>query len=901
LDYENENDSDKNMKFINKLRALFRKEKLDAEMTEEMRVHVELQTDRNLAAGMSPGSARQAALRQFGNVASIQEQCREQRGWGWLDNWLRDLRLAVRALGRSPGFSLSVFLTLMLCTGPNAAVLSALRAFVLKAPPFTAPEQLVVVKNVGTKAGNITYGPGVPQQQDFTGQADRFAGFALFDAANTTIGEDSVPVRAAGYRVSVNLFDLLGVGPELGRFFRVEEQSDGQDKVLVLSHLFWTTHYESDPQVIGRTVRMAGEVFTIIGVAPPSLEAMFTRTDFFRPFSHGPDQLQPQRRYSDARTTMLGRLRPGVTPEAGQVQLQAIEDRFRREQAPPGLKEALEKHGMRVALEAWRSGTSVTTRGPLWMLSAGAVFVLLIGCVNVANLALSRASARRGELAIRLALGAGWGALARQLFCEVLVLAGAALLAGVALGWGTLQLINRSRIVSDRLIPSIELDGMVIVMILLVGVLIALTVGLLPLLLLRRGGLRVGETRTASAGGGVRSVGNALVVGQVALALVLLIGAGLLIRSFANVVAVKPGFDAARVVQGRIALSTAYKDPAANVALRHRVLAAVREIPGIRHAGVSSYFGVGPASSFRALPVTLRSAPRTSEESGPTAILNPVSPGFFAALGTPLLAGRDFEDADHRGNRYAGVIVDRAFAERHFPGRSALGEQLAFGAGPFPADFIWPRIVGVVERANIAGLEERDGLPVVFVPLIQGAAPGFNVVVNTDRAAADVLTDIRRKLREIDPALPLYATGTLRESLDGLLVPRRTIMTLLVVFSGLALLLAAVGLYGVLAYDVSQRTKEIGIRGAIGASRGQIVALILRQGIGKTGLGLAIGLGGAFYLTQFLGKLLFDVKGTDPLTYLGVTTLLLLVALLASWLPARRAAKVDPVVALRAE
>jgi putative ABC transport system permease protein len=893
--------SDKIMKFLRKFRSLFRRDKLDAEMTEEMRLHVELQAERNIAAGMSPAEARHAALRRFGNVASVQEQCREQRGWVWLENWTRDLRLAVRALGRSPGFSLSVFLTLMLCIGPNAAVLSALQTFVLKALPFSEPQQLVVVKNIGTKAGNLSYSAGLPQLQDFSARADRFAGFALFDGANVTMGEDSTPVRASGYRVSINFFDLLGVTPQAGRFFLTEEQTDGQDKVLVLTHAFWVRRYAADPQVLGRTVRMGGEIFTIVGVAPPSLEAMFLRVDFFKPFQHGPDELNPQRRFSGARTTLLGRLKPEVSLAAGQAQLQAIEERFLTEQASPAMKESLEKGGFRITVEPWRNDLIVPVRGPLWMLTAGAAFVLLIGCVNVANLTLARASARRAELAIRLALGAGWGALFRQVFCEVLVLAVAALGAGLALGWATLQFINRSVIVTERWAPPVPVDGGVVGLVLLAGTVIALAIGLLPLLLLKQVGLRVGHTHNASASGGMRTVSNALVVGQVALALILLVGAGLLVRSFANVLAVAPGFDAAHVVQGRVALSRTYEETPVNVALRRRVLAAVKEIPGVRAAAVASYFGVGPASSYRAFPYTVRSAPPAADEARPTAIMNPVSPGFFAAMGTRILEGRDFVDDDHQNNRYAGVIVDRAFAERHFPGRSALGEGMAFGAGPFLTGFQWPRIVGVVERANIVGLEERDGLPVIYVPMVQGASPGFNIVASSDRAPADVLADIRAKLREIDPALPLYNTGTLRETLDLMLLPRRAIMALLAVFSGLAVLLAAVGLYGVLAYDVSQRTKEIGIRGAIGASRGQIVASILRQGIGKTALGLAIGLGGAFYLTQFLTKLLFDVKGTDPLTYGGVTGLLLLVALLASWLPARRAAKVDPVVALRAE
>ncbi|HWA27371.1 MAG TPA: ADOP family duplicated permease [Lacunisphaera sp.] len=890
------------MKLLRKCLNLFRRGKLEADMSEEMRLHVEWQAELNRQAGMNAEDARHAALREFGNVTSIQQQAREGWGWVWLEHWARDFRLAVRSLSRSPGFSLAVFLTLALCLGPNTAVLSALQALVLKPLPFAAPEQLVVVKNVGTKAGNMPYGAGVPQQLDYAARADAFSGFALFDMANTTIAEDTMPTRASGLKVTLNFFDLLGLRPIAGRFFLPEEEGDGRDRVLVLSHDFWLRQYQADPQVLGHTVRMGGENYTIVGVAPPVVAAMFTRTDFFMPYPHGPDELLPQRRFTGSKTTLLARLRPGVTPAAGQTQLETIEQRFRLEQAPPAMRDGMERAGLHVTVQPWRNDMLAVARGPLWLLSAGAAFVLLIGCVNVANLTLARVSARRAELAIRLALGAGWTDLFRQILCEVLVLSAGALAAGFALGWGTLQFINRSEVVVGRWVAPVRIDGQVVVVILLAGVGLTLAIGFLSLLILRRGGLRVGDTRAASAGGGMRAVSSALVVGQVALALLLLVGSGLLIRSFANVMAVKPGFDADHVVQGRIALGSGYNDTDVNVALRRRVLAAMKEIPGVNHVAVSSYFGVGPASSYRALPFTVRRDPPAADEATrTTAIMNPVSPGFFATMGTRLLEGRDFVDSDHANNRYAGLIVDRAFAERYFPGRSALGEELTFGAPPFPSNFVWPRIVGVVERANIVGLEERDGLPVIYVPMILGASPGFNVMASSARAPGDVLADMRRKLREIDPTLPFYNTGVLRETLDLMLLPRRAAMVLLLVFAGLALLLAAVGLYGVLAYDVTQRTREIGIRGAIGATRGQIIGLILRQGLAKAGLGLAIGLAGAFYLTRFLRTLLFDVKATDPLAFGLVAGVLLLVALLASWLPARRAAKVDPVVALRAE
>ncbi len=887
------------MKFLRKLRTLFRKEKLDAEMSAEMAAHVELQVQRNLAAGMNPDEARYLALRQFGNVAKIQEECREQRSWVWLEHWVRDFRFALRSLRRSRGFALSVFLTLLLCIGPNTAVMSALYTMVIKPLPFRDPSQLVVIKGIATKASNLVGGAGVPQYLDYAAHADRFERFALIEAANTTFGEDSVPTRAMGQRVTANFFDLLGIAPLAGRFFTHDEETIGRDYVLVLAHSFWVKQFQADPGVIGRSVRMGGEMYTIIGVAPPALEALFIRTDFLKPFQYGPENLIPDRRYA-SRGMLVGRLKPGVTPTDGLTQLTTIETRFRDEEASPGMRDGLTKAGFRLTVEPWRNDTLVPVQRPLWMLQAGALLVLLIGCVNVANLMLARVNVKRAELAIRVALGAGWGALFRQMFCEIMVLVGLAAAAGVVFGWGAVRLLNHSLVITARFAPPLELDSGIVAVVLSLCVAAALFVGLLPLGMLRRSGLRVGETRVASASGGMRVLSGSLVVAQVALALVLLVGAGLLIRSFANVMAVDPGFDATHVIQGRVALGHTYDEAKANAAVRHRVIEAMRTIPGVTNIAVSSYFGVGPASTYRAIPYTVRRTPVPPDGNHPLAYINPVSAGYFSTMGARLLEGQEFIDDDDPNLGY-GYIVDRTFAERNFPGRSALGEEISFGGGPFPDNYRWPRIVGVVDRINVAGLEERDGLPFIYTPMGQGTTPGFNVLVSTKRPAADVLADMRTKLRGVDPALPLYNTGTLQETLDLMLLPRRVVMTLLAIFAALALVLAAVGLYGMLAYDVAQRTREIGIRGAIGASRNQIIGLILGQGLRKTGLGLFLGLGIAFFLTRYLRSLLFDIQRVDPVSFLGVTVLLLIVALLASWLPARRAAKVDPVIALRAE
>jgi putative ABC transport system permease protein len=870
-------------------------------MSAEMRTHIDEHIARNLAAGMSADDARAAAHRQFGGVAQIQERCRDARGGMWLQHWGRELRHALRSLWRAPGFSLAVFFTLTLCLGPNTAVLSALYALVLKPLPFPHPEQLVVISNVGAKMGGMPTFAGMPQYLDFSAQADRFEAFALYDMSNTTIGEDTVPARASGHRVTTGFFDLLGVQPQLGRFFLPAEEAVGSDRVLVLTDTFWRSKYNADLGVIGRNIRMGGETFTIVGVAPRSLGSVFTRTDFFKPFGHAPAELVAERRYTGARTALLGRLKPGVTHAAGLTQLAHLEERFRTEQANPGMQAAIERIGLRPQLAPLGDDLLLQIKQPLWLLQAAALFVLLIGAVNVANLLLARANARRPELAIRFALGGGRTALLRTMLCEILVLAGAAAVTGIAIASGVLLLINRTLELLGRFVPPVEFQPAIAVVIVLGALLIALLVGLVSFAMLWRSGLRVGDARTSSSRGGIRILSSVLVVKQVAIALMLLVGAGLLMRSFAKVLAVDPGFDAEHVVQGRIALSHAYDAPEANTAICRRIIEAMRAISGVDGVAASNYFGVGPASSFRSQAFTIRNAPETAGENRPLAYIHPVSPGFFETLNGRILEGREFREGDVFRPPDAVIVVDQSFAERYFKGRSAIGQEMALGAGPFPDDFKWARIIGVVARANITGLESRDGLPFLYLPMNQQPGGGFNVMVRSSRPPAEMLNAMRTALQAVDPTLPLYNTGTLRETLDFILTPRRFTMLLVAIFAGLALILAAVGLYGVLAYDVSQRTREIGIRGAIGATRQQIVAMILRQGLWKAGVGLGIGLGGAFCLTRFMRGLLFEVTPADPTSFLLVSALLLAVALLACWLPARRAAKVNPIVALRAE
>ncbi len=817
-----------------------------------------------------------------------------------LEAWTRALRHAGRALRRAPGFSAAVFCSLVVCLGPNAAVLSALYALVLKPLPFPHPEQLVTAANVAEKSGGQRVVSSLPQYLDFRAHADLFSAVATVRHESATLDDDTAPRRVAVDRLSGDFFAALGVAPVLGRFFAAEEEIAGRERVLVVSERFWVAQFGADSGVIGRSVRLDGSPFRIVGVAPQRVECLYPTTAFFQPYAPAAAKFDPQARYrGDA--VLVARLKPDVSLEAGRAQLAALETTFEKTVATPATRAFIANARFRLALEPLRPGEIGSETNPLWLLQGGALLVLLIGAANVANLFLARLNARRGELAVRVALGASRGELLRQTLAESFLLTGAAAVAGLALAAVGLRLFNAYLPALMPGAPELSLDPTVLGATAAAALGIAVCVAVLPLHLLWRSGLQagLGSGRTTSVGGGARRASGLLVVAQVGLAVTLLAGAGLLLRSFAKVMAIEPGFDATRIVQGRISLPRRYDEPADNLAVRRRILDALRTIPGVESAAESLDSVI--VANERPVPFSTRAtAADGGAESRPLIHIDAVSPEFFATMGMRVLSGRGF-DAGDDFVRQPVAIVDERFAQRYLSGRVVEGQEIYLYRGlPLAVDG-WPRIVGVVNRATLRGLDASDDLPIVFVPTVGYRARNFEVLVRSTRPAAEVAREMSAKLRELDPSIPFYAAGSLEEGLDRLLVERRGITWLLGLFSALALVLAGIGLYGVLSCEVSQRTREIGIRGAIGATQRQIVGLILRQGFGRVAVGFGFGLAGAAALTRWLGALLFGIGAADPWAYAAVVLALGGVALIACWLPARRAAKVDPIVALRAE
>jgi putative ABC transport system permease protein len=827
-----------------------------------------------------------------------QTPSRLKGGWTWLEQWGRDLRFSLRSLRRAAGFSAAVIITLALCIGANTTIMSVLYGLILKPMPFHDSGQLVQIYNSFPKNNQPKVRVSVPQYLDYKAHADLLADVALWSVWTFNIGEDADPERGIGAQVTPDYFTMLDVQPLLGRFYTMEECVPGKDAVLVLTETFWQRKFHGDPGVIGRVIKLGGQAFTIIGVAPRRLEALNTDTTLLKPFAWQPQQASPMARYGQM-AMMYARVKPGVAHTAALAQLATLEKRFKEEVAPAGAKAYLERTGFLVALGQVRVEQTKSVRTSLLMLQGGALLVLLLGCVNVANLMLARANARQTEQAVRQALGAGRAALARQLLVEGAVLAGSGAVIGLGLAWTSLRLINTYTTAIIREVDPIRLDGTILGVTLAVTLVIAGVIALLPVVRTWRTNLLVslqGGARGASAGGGMRAASGLLVTAQVALALMLLIGACLLIRSFTRVLAVDPGFDAAHVVQGRTVFGFPGMTPEGVQAEQDLIVQRMKEIPGVEKVGYTGSFPL--FASFTIITIPIRGVSAQGTDALPTAILNFVSPEYFDAMGIRLLEGRAFTAADTLPGARRVFIVDQNFAKKYYGGRSAVGEVFMMsGPNTKPEDL--PLVVGVVSPARLSGLEDTSGTPFIFGPMYTSA--GFSMVLRTSRPAKAIVPLMREKLRSVDPSAPLYHEGSLEEDLEYMLANRRGVMWLLAAFAGIALLLSAVGIYGMLAYDVSQRTREIGIRGAIGATRGQIVALILRQGMGRTGIGLVLGLAGAFYLSHYLEGLLFQVKPNDPLSFAGVALVLLAVAFLASWLPARRAAKIDPMIALRTE
>jgi putative ABC transport system permease protein len=808
-----------------------------------------------------------------------------------------DLRHAARLLWKGKATTAITLLTLALCIGATTAISSSVYSLMLKPLPFDEPEQIVELYTSAVKAGLPQMPANVPMYLDYSANASSYEAVGLWSFFYGLVGSEDATTRLPGARMTAEMFQILRVQPVIGTFFTKEQNQPGADRVLVLTHSHWLAAYDGSPEVLGREITIDDQTYQVIGVAPRVFDAFDARVKFVMPLSWPPAAENPAARYGVG-IQLFGRLKPGVFAAQADAEAKTIEQRY-VDASPAQLQQFVERSGMTMNVGGVQEQRVEPVRSTLLLLQVGVAFVLLIGCVNVANLLLTTSNARQSELAVRSALGASRMTIARQLMLESLLLTSIGAVLGVGLAWAALRVTNTylSSLLPQALPAVLDLRvlGFAVIVTIVVGVLI----GLVPVWhVLRTNLVAIMQqgTRGSSSGRGVRALSSVLVVAQVGVALILLTGSGLLIQSFARAMAVDVGFNPRGVVTARVALPLVHRStPEAAMRLRDRLREEMRRIPGTTSAAVAfatPFLGGLPINAFTLEQDTL---PPGAPQPGAFRVI--VTPDYLDTLGLTLVEGRFYEEADLTPTRPI-FVVDETFARKYFPNRSAVGGRFTFG--PPPDDPTqWPVIVGVVKDVPHNGVEEKSGNPFVYQIMAAGQANVLTLFVRNSRATADVVEDLRRAVQGIDPAIPLFDAGPLAAAVDSSFDSRRALMWLLTAFAGVALFLSALGIYGVLAYDVSQRRREIGVRGAIGATHGTIVNLILTQGLVKAGIGAALGLVGAILLSRYMTTLLFEVEPTQPIVYVAVSLLLVAVAAVASYLPARRAARIDPLSALR--
>ena len=803
--------------------------------------------------------------------------------------FLQDLRYGIRLLVKHPGFTIVAVLTLALGIGANSAIFSVVNAVLLRPLPFREPERLVKLYETLPQGG--TGSVSVPNLIDWREQNSVLTEISAYQFADFNLQGSEQPERVLGATVSSNFFDIVGVQPQLGRTFTKGEDQPGADRVVVLSNQLWRRNYGADPQVVGKRVHLGGESYLVVGVMPQGFLYPSRTTELWTPLIFTPKQLASRGSHS---LFAIGRLKDGVKFEQAQSEMSAIASRL--EQQYP---DAQKSRG--ILLIRLQDEVVQNVRPALLILLGAVGFVLLIACTNVANLLLARAATRRREIAIRSALGAGRTRLIRQFLTESVLLSVVGGAAGLVVAkWGVDALVALAAGLLPRA-TEIGLDWRVLAFTLLLSVLTGIVFGLAPALQVSK--IDVQEALKEGGSAGTSPRGNALrsmlAVLEVASALVLLVGAGLLIKSFVRLQQVDSGLRPENVLTMRITLpETKYNSTQASTAFYKEVLERVSALPGVEATGAINLLPIQQYGTNG----NVRIEGRTPDPAGrdPLVEFRTTSPDYFRALGVPLIAGRFFGAQDGEGSAPV-VIVNQAFAQKLLPGQDPVGKRI-LGDKPDGSDNM--TIVGVVGDVKQSGLTQASR-PEIFSPYTQplweGMTRSMTLVVRASVDAPTLTPLIRREVLAVDPAQPVYNVQTMETVIERSVSGSRLNMMLLSIFAGLALVLALVGIYSVMSYLVAQHTREIGIRMALGAQPWNILKLVLGQGLMLALIGVMIGLLGAFALTRLMASLLFGVTATDPLTYLAVSLLLLLVSLVACYLPARRAMKVDPMVALRYE
>jgi predicted permease len=879
-----------------RLRSLARRNRVEGDLDKELRFHLEQQVEENLAAGMPPAEARRAALRKLGGVTQIQEECRDMRRTDTIENSWRDLRYALRSLRKSPGFTAVILLTLALSIGANSAIFSVIDGVLLRPLPY--PEANRIVRVFFHSASYAKFPLNPFDFRDFRARNRSFESLAGFTRADLQLSGTGQPERFTGFAVTAGFFRVLGLRPARGHEFDANAEIPGNEQQAILSDRVWRNRFAADPNIVGRKITLDSRPFTVAGVMPPGTEhpgneyngvAHGETVDLWWPFTFQGNPAHRGSHYLEA----IGRLQKGVTATQAQAEMNALIAQLAREY-PDYLA-----GWQALVIPLYQEIVGPSQR--LLLVLLGAVgLVLLIACANAANLLLARATARQREMAVRTALGAARARLVRQMLTESLLIAligGVCAMAVAVAGVRTLVALLPA---SFPRADTIHVNATVFSFTLLVALATGILFGLAPALqaartdvqdILRASGRGAGSSR------GHLRLRSVLVVGEVGLACLLLIGAGLMLRSFVNLLRADPGFRPEHLLTAGLSLpDTTYK-PTEAVHFWARVTASLDSVAGIRAAGVGTDLPwTGYDDNVGGFTIEGKKAAANEEYH---ARYHVASPGYFRAVGMPLVRGRFFTASDDMKAPLA-LIVNRSMARRYWPNEDALGKRITFDDHPKEKD--WMTIVGIVgdvkDKPDSPAAQMALWWPVEQSPVSVG---NMSIAVRGSADPALLANDLRQAVRQLDPTLAVANIRPMDDIADANVSTPRFALFLVALFAGLALALAAIGIYGVISYAVSQRVHEFGLRMALGAQAGDVRRLVLRQGVKLALLGVALGLVGALALGRVLRSLLYEVSAGDPVTFTSVAALAIAAAALACYLPARRATAVDPANALRSE
>ena len=869
------------------LRNIFAKRQNDRELDDEVRAYVETLAEEKMREGMTPEEARRAARLELGGIEQVKEEVRDIRTGAWLDSLLQDLHYGARMLRKNPAFTAIALLTLALGIGANTAIFSVVNAVLLRPLPYANPQQLIAIKESSQRVG--VHSTSYPDFLDWRTQSKTISQMALLNNRAFNLSGVAQPENIEGYAVSPNCLSLLGVRPFLGRDFLPSEEVPGTAPVVMMSYALWQSHLGANPDAIGKTITLDGRSFTIVGVLPPNFR-LDDKTDAIAPVGiWGADMMD---RGDRGDMEALGRLAPGSTFQQARAELDTIAINLQK--TYPVLNA-----GVGISVTTLRDQLVGDTRPAILVLFGAVVFVLLIACVNVANLFLVRGAARSKEIAVRQACGASRRRVVRQMLTESFLLAAIGGVLGILVG--ALGVIGLKHLISTDMLQGINIavDRNVMLFTAAMVVLVAIAFGLVPAW--QASQPRVQETlkeggRSATSSPAQHRLRGVLAMAETALALILLVGAGLMMKSMYRLLKVNPGFQSDRVLTMEMDLRTAqYSKSPARINFWQQLLEKVRAIPGVENAAIGT--AVPLTGSHNRADITIEGIPVLDIGTFPHPDYHYISADYTRVLNIPLMHGRNFSGADTETAALVGLI-NTTMARRYWPKEDPVGKRFHWGR-PGSKD-PWITIVGVVGDTKLYGLANPSRLE-IYLPFRQEPQTDMYLILRSAVDPASLTSSVRSAVAAIDRDQPVFSVITMRQLLDNSVSTPHLTLVLLGLFSGLALVLAAIGIYGVISYSVQQRTHEIGIRMALGAQRSNVLRLVVGQGVILAAVGIVIGITAALGLMRLITSLLFGVSPDDPLTFTAAALVLLFVAIAACYIPARRAIAVDPMNALRYE